>query len=64
MSPIVVDVGRGLRKGFFMFWELTFRIVALFYGVMVIAGLINQSIFSAFGGVPTRRMLKVSSAHF
>jgi YHS domain-containing protein len=45
-------------------WELTLRIVALFYGVMVIAGLITEGIFSAVGGIPTRRMFKVSSAHF
>jgi YHS domain-containing protein/uncharacterized membrane protein YraQ (UPF0718 family) len=45
-------------------WELTLRMVALFYGVMVIAGLITEGIFSAVGGIPTRRMFKVSSAHF
>ena len=45
-------------------WELTLRIVALFYGVMGIAGLITQGIFSTVGGIPTRRLFKVSSAHF
>jgi len=45
-------------------WELTLRLVALFYAVMVIAGLVTESIFSAFGGIPTRRLFNVSSAHF
>jgi YHS domain-containing protein/uncharacterized membrane protein YraQ (UPF0718 family) len=45
-------------------WELTVRMVALFYGVMVVAGLITEGIFSAAGGIPARRMFKVTSAHF
>jgi hypothetical protein len=45
-------------------WELTLRIVALFYTVMVIAGLVTQGIFKLFGAVPTRRLFKVSAAHF
>ena len=27
VSPIVVDVGRGLREGFFMFWETLWALV-------------------------------------
>jgi hypothetical protein len=45
-------------------WELTLRIVALFYLVMVIAGILTEGIFKLFGGVPTRRLFKVSAAHF
>jgi YHS domain-containing protein/uncharacterized membrane protein YraQ (UPF0718 family) len=45
-------------------WELTFRIVALFYAIMVIAGLLTQGIFKIFGGIPNRRLFKVSAAHF
>lgn len=45
-------------------WELTLRVVALFYAVMVIAGLLTEGIFSSFGGIPSRRLFKVASAHF
>lgn len=45
-------------------WELTIRLVGLFYAVMVIAGLITQWIFTSLGAIPTRRLFNVSSAHF
>src|SRR5487761_2551626 len=43
---------------------LTFRMVALFYVVMAIAGLITQGIFSALGMIPSRRSFTISAAHF
>jgi hypothetical protein len=45
-------------------WELTLRMVALFYVIMAVAGLATEGVFSAFGGVPSRRTFSVSSAHF
>ncbi|HVB00755.1 MAG TPA: permease [Acidimicrobiales bacterium] len=45
-------------------WELTLRMVALFYAIMAIAGLATEGIFSAIGGVPSRRNFSVSAAHF
>jgi YHS domain-containing protein/uncharacterized membrane protein YraQ (UPF0718 family) len=45
-------------------WELTLRMVALFYVIMAIAGLATEGIFSAFDVVPSRRTFSVSSAHF
>ena len=45
-------------------WSLAWRMVALFYVVMAIAGLLTQGIFSALGAVPHRRVVKVASAHF
>ena len=45
-------------------WQLTFRVVGLFYVVMVLAGLLTQGIFKLFGGIPTRRTFKVAAAHF
>jgi hypothetical protein len=45
-------------------WQLTVRIVALFYAVMVIAGMITEGIFHVFGAIPSRRTFGVSSAHF
>jgi uncharacterized membrane protein YraQ (UPF0718 family)/YHS domain-containing protein len=44
--------------------KLTFRIVALFYVTMAIAGLLTEGIFNLFGGVPTHRALSVVKAHF
>ncbi|HEY5266122.1 MAG TPA: permease [Acidimicrobiales bacterium] len=44
--------------------KLTFRLVALFYVVMAIAGLLTEGIFQLFHGVPTTRRLAVTSAHF
>jgi len=43
---------------------LTIRMVALFYALMAVAGLITQGIFSAFGLVPTRRSFTIAAAHF
>ena len=45
-------------------WELTLRMVGLFYAIMAVAGLATEGIFSAFSGVPSRRNFSVSSAHF
>ena len=43
---------------------LTLRMVGLFYGVMTLAGLATQVIFSALGAIPSRRTFSVSAAHF
>ena len=45
-------------------WRLTVRIVALFYVVMVFAGLATEGIFAAFGAIPVRREIGVTAAHF
>jgi YHS domain-containing protein/uncharacterized membrane protein YraQ (UPF0718 family) len=45
-------------------WELTARMVGLFYAVMVLAGLATEGIFAALGLVPSHRTFSVSSAHF
>jgi hypothetical protein len=45
-------------------WQLTIRLVTLFYAIMVIAGLLTEGIISSFGGVPSRRLFRASSAHF
>jgi uncharacterized membrane protein YraQ (UPF0718 family)/YHS domain-containing protein len=44
--------------------QLTVRVVALFYVIMVVAGLTTQLIFEGFGAVPSRRTFHVSGAHF
>ena len=44
--------------------RLTLRMVGLFYVIMAIAGLITQTIFAAFGAIPSRRVFSVSAAHF
>jgi YHS domain-containing protein/uncharacterized membrane protein YraQ (UPF0718 family) len=44
--------------------SLTLRMVGLFYGVMALAGLATQVIFSGMGAVPSRRTFSVSAAHF
>jgi hypothetical protein len=44
--------------------KLTLRLVAMFYAVMAIAGLLTEGIFQLFHGVPTTRHLAVTSAHF
>ena len=44
--------------------RLTLRMVGLFYGVMALAGLATQVIFSGLGGIPSRRTFSVSAAHF
>src|SRR5487761_1932063 len=43
---------------------LTFRMVALFYVVMVIAGLVTQGVFHLFGAIPSRKTFTVAAAHF
>ena len=45
-------------------WQLTIRIVALFYAVMVIAGMITEGVFHVLGAIPSRRTFAASSAHF
>src|ERR1019366_5065417 len=45
-------------------WQLTLRMVGLFYIVMAAAGLITELIFSAAGGIPSHRTVSVASAHF
>ncbi len=45
-------------------WRMTLRMVAVFYAVMSIAGLITQVVFDALGAVPTRRPVTVAVAHF
>jgi YHS domain-containing protein/uncharacterized membrane protein YraQ (UPF0718 family) len=45
-------------------WQLTVRIVTLFYAVMVIAGMITEGIFHVLGAIPSRRTFAASSAHF
>ena len=44
--------------------RLTVRMVALFYVVIAVAGLITQGVFSALGGIPARRTFNVSTARF
>jgi YHS domain-containing protein/uncharacterized membrane protein YraQ (UPF0718 family) len=44
--------------------KLTLRIVGLFYVAMALAGLLTEGIFSLFGGIPTRRSINVTQAHF
>ena len=44
--------------------ELTIRLVALLYVVMSVAGLVTQEIFRALGAIPSRRVFRVSAAHF
>ena len=43
---------------------LTLRMVALFYAVMTVAGLVTEGIFSALGIVPSRRTVTITTAHF
>jgi YHS domain-containing protein/uncharacterized membrane protein YraQ (UPF0718 family) len=45
-------------------WKLTWRMVALFYVIMALAGLATQWIFSGLGAVPARRSFHVPAAHF
>lgn len=45
-------------------WELTLRMVGLFYVVMAAAGLATEGIFSAVGVVASRKAFSASSAHF
>ena len=45
-------------------WQLTLRVVGLFYVVMVLAGLATEGIFRAAGAVPNRRAFSVAAAHF
>jgi len=45
-------------------WKLTVRIVALFYAVMVTAGVITEGIFHVLGAIPPRRTFAAASAHF
>ena len=44
--------------------KLTFRLVGLFYVIMAIAGLATEGIFRLFHGVPSKRHLAVTLAHF
>ncbi len=44
--------------------RLTARLVALFYVLMVTAGLLTEGIFGLFGAIPTTRTVEVTSAHF
>jgi YHS domain-containing protein/uncharacterized membrane protein YraQ (UPF0718 family) len=44
--------------------KLTIRIVALFYVVMAIAGLLTEGIFSLFGGIPKHSAILIKQAHF
>ena len=44
-------------------WELTVRMVGLFYVVMVLAGLATEGIFSGLGLIPAHRAVTVSTAH-
>jgi uncharacterized protein len=44
--------------------QLTLRMVGLFYGVMVVAGLAAEGLFAAAHLVPARRSFSVASAHF
>ncbi len=44
-------------------WKLTVRLVGLFYVLMVIAALVTESIFRAFGAVPVNRAVTTGPAH-
>jgi YHS domain-containing protein len=44
--------------------KLTMRIVALFYVIMTLAGLLTEGIFSLFGGIPTHKAISIKQAHF
>jgi hypothetical protein len=44
-------------------WRLTVRLVGLFYGLMVVAGLATEGIFRAFGAVPVNHAVGVRPAH-
>ncbi len=44
--------------------RLTVRLVLLFWGVMAVAGLIVEAIFSSSGLVPTRRPVRIAPASF
>jgi hypothetical protein len=45
-------------------WRLTVRLVGLFYVLMVIAGLVTELVFRAFGAVPVNHAVGVKPAHF
>jgi YHS domain-containing protein/uncharacterized membrane protein YraQ (UPF0718 family) len=45
-------------------WQLTLRMVGLFYVVMVLAGLATEGIFYGLGLIPAHREVTVASAHF
>jgi YHS domain-containing protein/uncharacterized membrane protein YraQ (UPF0718 family) len=44
--------------------RLTLRMLAVFWGVMSVAGLITEGIFNALGLIPTHRPSQVAPAHF
>ena len=44
--------------------QMAMRMVALFYVVMVIAGLVTQGVFHLFGAIPSRKTFTVAAAHF
>ena len=44
--------------------RLALRLVAWFYAVMVIAGLVVEGLFSAAGGIPTSRPANIVATHF
>jgi YHS domain-containing protein len=44
-------------------WKLTVRLVGLFYVLMVVAGLVTELIFRAFGAVPVNRAVATEPAH-
>lgn len=44
--------------------RLMLRMLAIFWGVMAIAGLITEGIFTAAGFVPTTRPTQIAPAHF
>ena len=44
-------------------WKLTARLVGLFYVLMVIAALVTELIFRAFGAVPVNRVVGTEPAH-
>jgi uncharacterized membrane protein YraQ (UPF0718 family)/YHS domain-containing protein len=44
--------------------RLTLRMLAVFWGVMSVAGLITEGIFDALGLIPTHRPSQVAPAHF
>ncbi|HEY4928153.1 MAG TPA: permease [Acidimicrobiales bacterium] len=44
-------------------WKLTVRLVGLFYVLMVVAGLVTELTFRAFGEVPVNRAVATEPAH-
>lgn len=45
-------------------WRLTIRLVALFYVLMAIAGLVVELLFGAASLIPTSRPVEIAPAHF